>query len=281
MIPESKLEELETACSAAVQCLTRLLAVKTKIESQAEDMVPLLLAEAIKEPAWELLESWRALHVALKPHVHRDFMAVCVEPAQIGEIISVSAHSAAFSVSHLALINLSIVLMPAGYWPSSEDLETDCFLVDFRSETPVAPSENAVRALQTVFDQLSLKELRKCLVLVTRECAAARAQLPAGETVAVDDASRPEDVSLPKAALKAVVHGGLAGVLAAANKVDAATKCSETMMAMLRTDNKYYDWSADDWVSHLQAAKRTILTTDAWDHIKEWRLENKAKRNAK
>jgi hypothetical protein len=85
---------------------------------------------------------------------------------------------------------------------------------------------------------------------------------------------------LPEAALKAVIDGGLAGVLAAASKVDAVMKHSETMMAMLKTDNKYYAWTADDWVTHLEAAKRTILATDAWGHIKARRLENKAKRKA-
>lgn len=282
MVPESTLEELETANIAAQHCLTRLLVVKSKIERQPRDVVPAILVEAIKEPGWELLESWRALYAALSPHVERDFMAVCKEPVEIGSVVATSALSAACWVSHQAIVYLSIVLMPAGCWPSTEDPKTDCFLADFESKTPVDAPDYAVRALRTGFDEFSFKDLRKCIVLVARECAAARAQLPpAGKTVAVDHASWPEDLSLPKAALKAVVDGGLAGVLAAANKVDAATKCSETMMAMLKTDNKYYEWSADDWVSHLQAAKRTILATDAWDHIKEWRLENKAKRNAK
>lgn len=83
------------------------------------------------------------------------------------------------------------------------------------------------------------------------------------------------------AALKAVVDGGLAGVLAAANKVDAVTKHSETMSAMLKNDNGYYSWSADEWATYLKAAKGTIIKTDAWQHIKGWRLENKANRISK
>jgi predicted NAD/FAD-binding protein len=69
-------------------------------------------------------------------------------------------------------------------------------------------------------------------------------------------------------------------VLAAASKVDAATKHSETMMTMLKTDTKYYEWSADDWVTYLKAAKGTIIKTRAWKHIKDWRSGNKEKRKA-
>ncbi len=178
MVPESTLKELETACIAATDCLNRIVIVKTEIESRRGEVAPALLAETIREPACKLLESWRALNVALNLHVQRDFIAVCKEPVEIGEVVlAESAHSAAFWLSHHALVSLSIVLMPAGYWPSSEDPETDCFLADLRSETHVDVTEGAVRALRTVFDQLSLRELRKCIVLVFRECAAARAQL--------------------------------------------------------------------------------------------------------
>lgn len=180
------LEKLETANIAAQHCLMRLLAVKTKIERQPRDVVPATLVEAIKEPARELLESWRALYAALSPHVERDFMAVCKEPVEIGEVaFSESALSATVWVSHLAIVHLSQVMMPTGNWPSSKDPATDRFLVDFRSETPVDASESAVRALRTGFDEFSLKDLRKCIVLVARECAAARAQLP--QAVDVED----------------------------------------------------------------------------------------------
>jgi hypothetical protein len=184
MVPESTLKELETASIAAHHCLMRLLVVKTKIEDQPRDSVPALFAEAIKEPAWEFLESWRALYAALSPHVERDFIAVCKEPVEIGEaVIAESALSATVWVSHLAIIHLSMVLMPTGYWPSSADPKTDCFLLDLRSDTPVDASESAVRALRTVFNQLSIRELRKCIVLVTRECVAACSQLPTAANV--------------------------------------------------------------------------------------------------
>lgn len=151
---------------AAQHCLTRLVVVKAKVETQPGDMAPALLAESIKDPTRELLESWRALYVTLSPNVERDFLAACDEPVAIGEVVlAESAHSAALWVSHLALASLSIVLMPSGCWPISEDPKTDCFLVDLRSETHVEESEKAVRGLRTVFDQLSLKDLRKCVVL--------------------------------------------------------------------------------------------------------------------
>jgi hypothetical protein len=179
MVPESTLEELESACSAAQLCLMYLSVVKMEVESQSGDVEPALMAEAIREPARELLESWRALYVALNPHVQRDFMEACKEPVQIGEIvIAESVHSAVFWVSHQAILQLSFLLMPAGYWPSSEDPKTDCFLVDLRSETPVDAHENAVGALRTIFGQWSFNELRKYTLSVYFECKAARSQLP-------------------------------------------------------------------------------------------------------
>jgi hypothetical protein len=182
MIPESTLEELETAHNTAVQCLARLLAVKMKIDSQPKDLTPSLLVEAIREPSRELLESWRALRAVSTPHVERDYIAACQEPFEIGNVVATSAHSAAFWVSHQAIIYLSTVLMPAGCWPSTEDPKTDCFLADFGSESPFDAPENVVRALRTGFDEFSLKDLRKCTVLVAREFAVLRRQLsPAGD----------------------------------------------------------------------------------------------------
>jgi hypothetical protein len=95
---------------------------------------------------------------------------------------------------------------------------------------------------------------------------------------AVVDASRPEETSLPEAALKAIVDGGMAGVLNEAGKLPAAQRHSRTMMEMLAKDARYYWWSAEDWVVHLKSSKPTILETDAWDHIKRWREENKRER---
>jgi len=96
----------------------------------------------------------------------------------------------------------------------------------------------------------------------------------------VVDSSRPEEASLPEAALKAIVDGGMAGVLNEAGKLPAAQRHSRTMMEMLAKDARYYWWSAEDWVVHLKSSKPTILETDAWDHIKRWREENKRERLA-
>lgn len=177
MIPESTLEELETAHNTAVHCLTRLLTVKTKIDSQPKDLTPSLLVEAIREPSRELLESWRALYAVSTPHVERDYIAACEEPFEIGSVVATSAHSAVCWVSHQAIVYLSIVLMPAGCWPSTEDPKTDCFLADFRSKTPVDASEYALRAVRTGFDEFSIKDLRKCLASVAREFSELRRQL--------------------------------------------------------------------------------------------------------
>jgi hypothetical protein len=93
----------------------------------------------------------------------------------------------------------------------------------------------------------------------------------------VVDASRPEEASLPEAALKAIVDGGMAGLLNEAGKLPAAQRYSKTMMEMLK-DSCYYAWTVEDWVTHLGAGKKTVLETDAWDHIKRWREENKRER---
>jgi hypothetical protein len=87
-----------------------------------------------------------------------------------------------------------------------------------------------------------------------------------------DDRSR--DASLPDAALKAIVAGGMAGVLTEAAKLPAVERHSQTMMEMLK-DKRYYAWVLEDWVVHLGASKKTIQRTPAWGHIMAWREENK------
>jgi hypothetical protein len=170
-----------------------VLTVKSKIKSQPEGLTSLLLAENLRESTGELLESWRALYKALSPHVERDFVLVCKEPVEIGEVtFAESAHSAALWVSHQALVSLSTVLMPTGCWPRSDDPETDCFLVDFRSESPVDASEIAVKGLRTIFDQLSLRDIRMCTSLAAREYTAAVSQLPlAGDCRDVEQPQKP------------------------------------------------------------------------------------------
>lgn len=174
MVPESTLDELETATVAAHYCVTCIVCVKSKIVGLRGDVDSTLFAETICEPARRLLEGYRALRAALKPHVERDFVGVCGAPVEIGGMFSTSAHNSVFTVSNRVLHHLSFVLMPAGFWPSSEDPETD-LLADLRMETPVEVSENAVMALRVVFDELSHKELSKCTAMVGREWATARA----------------------------------------------------------------------------------------------------------
>jgi hypothetical protein len=114
-------------------------------------------------------------------------------------------------------------------------------------------------------------------VRVLREMMRVENALPQ-QKLPESDASRPEEASLPETALKAIVAGGLAGVLNEAGKVPAAQRHSRAMMEMLANDTRYYWWSAEDWVVHLKSSKPTILATDAWDHIKRWREENKRER---
>jgi len=177
MVPESTLDELETATVAAHHCVNCIVFVKSNIGSLRVDEGSKLFAETIREPTRMLLEGYRALRAALKPHVDRDFVGVCVAPVEIGGMFSTSAHNSVFNLSNRVLYQLSFVLMPAGYWPSTEDPETD-LLSDLRLEKPVEVSEKAVMSLRTVFDELSHKELSKCTAMVGREWATARAQFP-------------------------------------------------------------------------------------------------------
>ena len=118
------------------------------------------MAEANRESVSALLEILRGLSAALKPHVQRDFTAVCGDPVEIGTVIAPNAHFAAWSVSHLTLVMLAPVLQPAGYWPSSQDTETDILLPDLDVREVVDDSASAaVQALGTVFDQLGLREI--------------------------------------------------------------------------------------------------------------------------
>jgi hypothetical protein len=95
------------------------------------------------------------------------------------------------------------------------------------------------------------------------------------ETAIAKHLSTAEGNGLPYEALKAIVDGGMAGVFTQAGKLSAAQRHSKTMMEMLKKDSRYYAWTVEDWVAHLKAGKKTVLETDAWDHIKGWRQENK------
>ncbi len=81
--------------------------------------------------------------------------------------------------------------------------------------------------------------------------------------------------TIQQAALRAVVDGGLSGVLNQADSCSAVDKASATMSDMLKKDSGYYDWTVDQWVRHLSRSRKTIIKTPAWDHIRSWRNDNK------
>ena len=140
------------------------------------------MAEAIREGAPSLLENYRALNAALKPHVLRDFMAASNAPVEIGEFVAESAHAAALYVSHQVLVALDMALKPPGYRPS-QGPESQLQLVDFNLEAVVGDPEGAaglaLRRQGTVFDQLSVRELTRGSAILKREFAAARERLQA------------------------------------------------------------------------------------------------------
>jgi hypothetical protein len=84
--------------------------------------------------------------------------------------------------------------------------------------------------------------------------------------------------ALSEAALKAVIDGGLASVMSQAIGVRAKQRHSETIVSMLKSDARYYEWSLDEWASYLGAAKKTIRDTEAWRRIMEYREQNKQDR---
>jgi hypothetical protein len=87
-------------------------------------------------------------------------------------------------------------------------------------------------------------------------------------------------------ALRAVIDGGLAGVMRVAESAPSRQKVSETMRNMLTADPERYWWTANDWVRELDCTKSTITGNtkkgtppcDAWVEIKAWRESNKQSR---
>lgn len=75
--------------------------------------------------------------------------------------------------------------------------------------------------------------------------------------------------------LGAVVAGGLAGLILTSSSLPAAEKYSKVMRSMCESDEMYYRWSADNWVEHFKAAKKTVTGCDAWGEIMQWREAKK------
>ncbi len=76
-------------------------------------------------------------------------------------------------------------------------------------------------------------------------------------------------------ALAAVVAAGFPGMIQAAASLPAGDRIAEVMRSMCESDEMYYRWSADNWVEHLKAAKKTVTGCDAWGEIMQWREARK------
>ncbi len=105
------------------------------------------------------------------------------------------------------------------------------------------------------------------------------------KSLSVDPAVAAGD-AIQRDALRAVVDGGLAGVLRAAESVPSREKISNDMFTKLKSDSSYYEWNLGDWADSLKCAKQTIAGNknkgippcDAWKHILGVRAENKEAR---
>ena len=64
-------------------------------------------------------------------------------------------------------------------------------------------------------------------------------------------------------------------MIQAAVSLPAGDRISEVMRSMCESDEMYYRWSADNWVEHLKAAKKTVTGCDAWGEIMQWREAQK------
>jgi hypothetical protein len=98
------------------------------------------------------------------------------------------------------------------------------------------------------------------------------------ETAIAKHLSTTEHDGLPNEALKAIVAGGMAGVLTEAGKIPAAQRYSQTMMQMFEQDSRYLEWTLEQWQAHLRGSKKTIQGCDAWRYRMARREENKRER---
>lgn len=79
-------------------------------------------------------------------------------------------------------------------------------------------------------------------------------------------------------ALRAVLHGGVAGVVHAAGKVPARDRINAVANEMLDSPEceTYFAWRIEDWTKHLETSRATFMQTDAYKiRIKGWQSENR------
>jgi len=111
--------------------------------------------------------------------------------------------------------------------------------------------------------------------IVEREMATTQAPQRADNQA--DDGNQTK-TALSEAALKAVIDGGLASVMSQANRIPAKQRHSETIVSMLKSDARYYEWSLDEWASYLKGSKKTIRDTEGWRRIMQYRAKSKQDR---
>ena len=125
-------------------------------------------------------------------------------------------------------------------------------------------------------------------ILNTKETDSLQPNNMTGAIPAVAEPSNSPDNKnlIVQEALRAVVDGGLAGVMRVAESAPSSQKVSEQMRNMLAADIERYWWTVDDWVCQLSCSKKTIVGNktkgippcDAWKDIMAWRESNKRSR---
>jgi hypothetical protein len=79
-------------------------------------------------------------------------------------------------------------------------------------------------------------------------------------------------------ALSAVVSHGLATTLQKAASIKSIDRVTAAIREVIQNNPAAYDWSADDWVGYLKAAKRTVIKSQGWKEILAWRDANRVDR---
>jgi hypothetical protein len=83
---------------------------------------------------------------------------------------------------------------------------------------------------------------------------------------------------LPEKALKAVLDGGMAGVLNLTTTMPAKVRISKVMEELIGKNEKYIEWTLNEWETYFKASRTTIVKTEAWKEIMKRRASNKANR---
>lgn len=156
-------------------------------------------------------------------------------------------------------------------WKTYADIKS---IPDFRS-SKVAVANDVARQYQNIYFGLCGKKFGD---LVLKEQNRVFLQLPGFLSLRMTLRMVKElDVAkeVNSEALAAIVSGGLATTMQAAVSLPSSVITTESMRSMCRSHEKYYSWTADDWVVQLKVAKATVIGCDGWKEIMAWRAANK------